>query len=124
MIAIPNMEKPERCTHCIAFTLQEAPTHYAYDELPYVYPYCELLEREIDDDEIPNDCPLIEIVTCGECKHRPIKDDPNGADYGFNIVEPNDGDDICPCLVEDGWYSWMPEDNFYCGRGERRNDDI
>jgi hypothetical protein len=68
MIAIPNMDKPKRCMYCIAFTLQEAPTHYAYDEPPYVYPYCELLEREVDDDTIPNDCPLIEIVTCGECK--------------------------------------------------------
>ena len=67
--------------------------------------------------------PSIDIVHCGECKHRPIKDDPDGADYGFNIVEPTDGDDVCPCLVEDGWYSWMPEDNFYCGRGERRNND-
>ena len=58
---IPNMDKPKRCMYCIAFTLQEAPTHYAYDEPPYVYPYCELLEREVDDDTIPNDCPLIEI---------------------------------------------------------------
>lgn len=41
---------------------------------------------------------------------------------GFNIIEPTDGDDICPCLVDDGWYSWMPEDNFYCGRGERRTE--
>ena len=67
-----------------------------------------------------DDCLLIDIVTCGECKHRPIKDDPEGADYGFNIVAPTDRDDLCPCLVEDGWYSWMPEDNFYCGRGERK----
>lgn len=62
---------------------------------------------------------VVEVVRCKECKHRPIKDDPDGADYGFNIVAPTDGDDLCPCLVEDGWYSWMPEDNFYCGRGEK-----
>lgn len=67
--------------------------------------------------------PRIDLVRCGECKHRPIKDDPDGADYGFNITEPTDGDDICPCLVEDGWYSWMPKDNFFCGRGERRTDE-
>ena len=64
----------------------------------------------------------IDLVRCGECKHRPIKDDPDRANYGFNIIEPTDGDDICPCLVDDGWYSWMPEDNFYCGRGERRTE--
>ena len=65
----------------------------------------------------------LDLVRCGECKHRPIKDDPDGENYGFNIIEPTDGDDICPCLVGDGWYSWMPEDNFYCGRGERRADE-
>ena len=66
--------------------------------------------------------PTIDLVRCKDCKHRPIKDDPDRANYGFNIIEPTDGDDICPCLVDDGWYSWMPEDNFYCGRGERRAD--
>lgn len=65
---------------------------------------------------------IIDIVTCGECKHRPIKDDSDGADYGFNIVEPTDRDDVCPYIVEDGWYSWMPEDNFFCAFGERRAD--
>jgi len=69
-----------------------------------------------------NHKPQIDLVRCGECKHRPIKDDSDGADYGFNIIEPTDGDDICPCLVEDGWYSWMPKDNFFCGRGERGNN--
>ena len=71
MIAIPNMVKPESCTHCFAFTLQEAPTHYAYDEPPYIYPYCELLEREVDDDTIPNDCPLIEI---GDIEYQAYKE--------------------------------------------------
>lgn len=65
----------------------------------------------------------IDIVPCKECKHRPVKEDPNGEDYGFNLVEPNEEDDVCPCLVEDGWYSWMPEDNFHCGRGERIDNE-
>lgn len=98
MIAIP-IDKPKNCNKC-----------------PFT---CEALQF-FNGTDIPQSCPLIGIVTCGECKHRPIKDDPDGADYGFNIVAPTDGDDLCPCLVEDGWYSWMPEDNFYCGRGERR----
>lgn len=61
-----------------------------------------------------------ELVRCRECKHRPIKEDADGENYGFNLIEPNDGDERCPCLVSDGWYSWMPNDNFYCGFGERK----
>ena len=60
-----------------------------------------------------------ELVCCKECKHRPVKEDANGENYGFNLIEPNDGDERCPCLVSDGWYSWMPKDDFYCGSGER-----
>lgn len=104
MIAIPNIERPKLCKDGEKIC-------FAWDDEKY---RCRITEWK-------KPCPLIDIVTCGECKHRPIKDDPDGADYGFNIVAPTDGDDLCPCLVEDGWYSWMPEDNFYCGRGERRS---
>lgn len=60
-----------------------------------------------------------EIVLCKDCKHRPIKhgdfvDAPKGND-GFD-------DEICPCLCEDCYYNWMPEDDFFCKRGERRED--
>lgn len=64
---------------------------------------------------------VAELVRCKECKHRPIKEDPDGEDYGFNLIEPNDEDDRCPCLVDDGWYSWLPNDDFYCGYGERED---
>ena len=66
--------------------------------------------------------PSIDIVFCKECKHRPIKEDVDGENYGFNLIEPTDGDECCPCLVSDGWYSWMPEDGFYCGFGEREGE--
>ena len=64
----------------------------------------------------------VEVVRCKECKHRPIKEDTDGENYGFNLIKPNDGDELCPCLVSDGWYSWMPEDNFFCGYGERKDE--
>ena len=66
--------------------------------------------------------PFLDIVFCRECKHRPIKEDVDGENYGFNLIEPTDGDERCPCLVSDGWYSWMPEDDFYCGYGEREDE--
>lgn len=62
----------------------------------------------------------IDLVTCAECKHRPVKEDADGENYGFNLIEPTEGDGRCPCLVSDGWYSWMPKDDFYCGYGERK----
>ena len=68
-----------------------------------------------------DDAPSIDIVFCKECKHRPIKEDANEEDYGFNVIAPNE-DERCPCLVEDGWYSWIPKDNFYCGYGEREGE--
>ena len=64
---------------------------------------------------------VADLVRCKECKHRPVKEDADGENYGFNLIEPNDGDERCPCLVSDGWYSWMPNDNFYCGFGERED---
>ncbi len=66
--------------------------------------------------------PSIEIIRCKECKHRPIKEDADGENYGFNVIAPN-GDERCPCLVEDGWYSWIPKDDFYCGYGERKESE-
>lgn len=64
----------------------------------------------------------VSVVRCKECKHRPIKEDADGENYGFNLIEPTEGDERCPCLVDDGWYSWMPNDNFYCGFGERKGE--
>ena len=71
--------------------------------------------------QIIDDAPSIDIVFCKECKHRPIKEDVNEEDYGFNVIAPNE-DERCPCLVEDGWYSWIPKDDFYCGYGEREGE--
>lgn len=61
---------------------------------------------------------VTELVRCKECKHRPVKEDADGENYGFNLIAPNN-DWRCPCLVSDGWYSWMPKDDFFCGYGER-----
>lgn len=65
---------------------------------------------------------MVGVVRCKNCKHRPISTI-EGEDYGFSL-EPPDDDWRCPCLNgDDGWYSWMPEDDFYCANGERRTED-
>ena len=53
-------------------------------------------------------------VRCKDCKHRPI---------GTNRDDLEFPDDKCPCKCEDYWYSWKPSDNWFCGNGERKDDE-
>ena len=91
------------------------------DKVPYITPLRQIMAYKDDIDKMPT-IDAVEVVRCKDCKHRPIKEDADGENYGFNLIEPNDGDRLCPCLVSDGWYSWMPKDDFYCGFGERETD--
>lgn len=75
MIAIPNMKKPEYCRVC-------------HERLK-----CKQYDGEIL--HTPDDCPLIEIVTCGECKHWY-----NDADCGMACEFTNMGQPI------NGFCSW------------------
>lgn len=78
MIAIPNMDKPKSCQECPAHT-------FDYGYIPD-HDGCRILKRafNIDKldinplDEVLADCQLIDIVTCGECKHH----DEDGWGYG------------------------------------------
>jgi hypothetical protein len=56
-----------------------------------------------------------ELVRCKNCKHRPIM--PKDYTDGFDLIFP---DKECPCKCEDGWYSWYPEDNWFCANGDRK----
>ena len=89
MIAIPNMELPPWCGKCM---LQDGEICYAINEndidsslslfdLEDLRNFC--IKRR-------DDCPLIDIVTCGECKHWY-----NDADCGMaceytNMGQPSD----------------------------------
>lgn len=62
----------------------------------------------------------LEVVRCKDCKHRPTATEADKNIYtGFSVEFP---DGICPCQCEDGWYNWYPEDNFYCGKAERKGE--
>ena len=58
--------------------------------------------------------PEQELVRCKDCKHRPTI--PDGARSAFDIQFP---DEVCPCSCEDGFYSWCPDDNWFCASGEK-----
>lgn len=55
------------------------------------------------------DAPTIDampVVRCKDCKHR----------------ENREWDSPCPCVCADSWYSWMPEDDWFCANGERKKE--
>ena len=98
MIAIKDMEMPKTCTMCWL-----SPMCKVHGEKPEYLGY----------DTRMDGCPLVEIVTCADCKHRPYCDDDGRLD----------GDYVCPYLCDDPFYSIEPIDNWFCHRGERRDDD-
>lgn len=58
---------------------------------------------------------IVPVVRCKECKHRP-----SGSAAKHALIFP---DDVCPCQIyEDYWYSWMPDDNWFCKDGERKEE--
>ena len=60
------------------------------------------------------------MVRCKDCVHRPSTE---GRTYytGFDLRFPDNG---CPCQCEpDGFYSWMPDDDWFCANGERKVND-
>lgn len=59
-----------------------------------------------------------EIIRCKDCIHKPtITSD--FYENGFDIEFP---DFRCPCRCDDGWYNWIPEDDWFCGNGERKKE--
>lgn len=79
----------------------------------------ELLKRKEDHQMISThliwNAPTIDavpVIRCKDCKHRPYV---TGENYRLEFP-----DEVCPCLCEDYWYSWLPEDNWFCPKGERK----
>lgn len=61
----------------------------------------------------------VPVVRCRDCKHRPIPTKPSyrGGEW---LDFP---DSVCPCQCEDIWYSWNPDSDWFCGNGERKEDE-
>jgi len=69
----------------------------------------EIIARLKEDD-------FVQVVRCKYCKHRPYEDEDG------DIWVPSWGDYTCPFLCEDHYYNGMPEDDFFCKSGEKRED--
>jgi hypothetical protein len=97
MVAVKGMEMPKSCWHC----------NFCYDNKGY---YCAINNNflaysivDIPSDERPSDCPLVEVVTCKDCRHCFIDED----GHGYHC-EKSDTERIPTCA------------DFYCVHGERR----
>ena len=92
-VYIPNMDKPKSCEKCRFRTCFIKVNLKKYT--------CWLNGEECG----KTDCPLIDIVTCGECKHR----DPE--------------DKKCDCgMFERQGCIFSVADDYFCKYGERRAD--
>ena len=69
---------------------------------------------QMTDEGCPETVDAVQVIRCKDCKHRPS---------GTNRDDLEFPDDKCPCKCEDYWYSWKPLDNWFCGNGERKDDD-
>ena len=89
--------------------------HTAFDE--FYFTQKKSLRETID--YVPA-ADVVEVVRCKDCKHRPYLTEP-GKTYGLTIEAP---DGRCPCYNEDdGWYSWVPDNEFFCFFGERKEGE-
>lgn len=65
--------------------------------------------------------PVGDLVRCKDCKHRPKEPDWEKYENGFDLEFPEGSK--CPCrCVGDKYYSWYPEDDWFCADGEREED--
>lgn len=59
------------------------------------------------------------LVLCKDCKHRPTQTQPGKAGFILNFPDGS----LCPAQCSDGYYSWYPPDNFFCGYGDRKDGE-
>lgn len=66
----------------------------------------------------------VPVVRCKDCINRPYKIRQDKESNGFNLNARESGvfPYYCPFMCEDGWYSIIPPDDFYCKNWERRTD--
>ncbi len=61
---------------------------------------------------------IVTVVRCKDCKHRPKEPDQETYEDGGDIEFP---DGKCPCeCSSDRYYSWYPDDDWFCAEGERK----
>ena len=93
-----------------------------YNNLRYIKLYVEELHGEIDRlNELLKEQP--QIVRCKECKHRPeVKKYVRFGREEEYYVFPEGSKCPCQCSGDD-YYSYCPDDNWFCADGEPKECD-
>lgn len=64
----------------------------------------------------------VEVVRCKDCVYKPYVVDVFHASYGD--IPRLESNGKCPCInADDYFYSHMPDDDWFCANGERREAD-
>lgn len=65
------------------------------------------------------------LVRCKDCKYKPKWREGASEKFrdGFDLIFPEWKENPCPCQCEDLSYSYMPDDNWFCPNGERKEQD-
>ena len=97
--------------------VDRVPGKYTCNECPYEVDgnYCEI---NLTKDALTLLKEQEAVVRCKDCKHRPKEPDLETYKSSFDLEFP---DSRCPCECADGFYSWYPDDNWFCGNGERKD---
>lgn len=110
-ILIKGMEMPKVCAECPFREVRYDPGYYNYEHCKALGKIFNEHSMEIDVfEEKFNDCPLVEIVTCGECIH--FHYDKPYIIQGIPVL----GHEVC-----DFWGNGCKTNpNGFCSYGERR----
>lgn len=126
-VLVKGMEMPKSCDKCIYAGWSNFFQIYVCEaikkEEPVLFNGKQVKSTDIARSGRADNCPLIEvsedvqpIVRCKDCVYRPYYEPSNSrsvSDLVFPDFNP------CPCRVEDAWYSWMPDDDWFCAYGKR-----
>lgn len=78
-----------------------------------------LFENVLEKTEVADVQP---VVRCKDCVYRPYYE-PSDSKSVSDLVFPDYRFNPCPCRVEDVWYSWMPDDDWFCAYGKRKDGE-
>ncbi|MBR0305499.1 MAG: hypothetical protein IIX07_01650 [Lachnospiraceae bacterium] len=74
---------------------------------------CEVDDMKAELEDAPT-IDAVQVVRCKDCIHNP-----SGTGANHDLEFP---DGVCPCQCEDFWYSWKPNDDWFCASGERKEE--
>lgn len=104
MVAIKDMEFPKYCNDC----------RFCIDS----FGYCNWMDEKIpgydffsEENKKPDFCPLVEIITCKNCKHR---------EKLHQNWMSNKKAEVYFCTLQSDEYCYEVEDDYFCADGRRR----